>query len=265
MDAAALTATDTSWTHSHGRRRTRETLVLGHTDLVRRIAYRLVRRMPRHVEVDDLIQAGMIGLLEAAQRYECRAGASFETFAALRIRGAIVDSVRQTDPRSRGLRRRLRDIEDAKWRVERTTGRAATPADVASAVGVSLADYHRAVQDSAACRLTSLDDPSTTDTGSIHDTAADNEPGPADALEREDLRGILAAALGALPETERLVLSLYYAGKHRLREIGDQLKLSESRVCQIRLRAEKRLRSIVRSWTGADGTVAEPTPVAAAG
>jgi len=261
MNAAALKMRADVRAPARHAFRARETLVLRHTYLVRRIAYHYARRMPRYVEVDDLIQAGMIGLLEAAQRYESRAGAAFETFAGVRIRGAILDSIRGTDWSPRWLRRRLRDIELAKWRIESTTGRATTPADVAAAIGVSLKDYHRALQASEMQRLVSLDDPSTADDGPIHSTVVDERLGPAGELELEDLRRTLAAALDALPETERVILTLYYDHNRLLREIGDQLALSESRICQIRGRAVKRLRDVVDKWRAANGAAQEPANV----
>src|SRR5580698_7165346 len=114
----------------------RDTLILEHIDLVRRIAYHMMRRMPNSIEVDDLIQTGMVGLLEAAQRYEWRAGSTFSAYATRRIRGAILDSLRRSDFGPRSLRRRLRDIDDAKLCIEQRTGEAAKARTIAESVGM---------------------------------------------------------------------------------------------------------------------------------
>jgi RNA polymerase sigma factor for flagellar operon FliA len=216
---------------------TRETLVLHHIGLVRRIARKVARRLPRHVEIEDLIQAGMLGLLEAAQRY--RAGVSFETYATYRIRGAILDSVRKFDWRPRSMNRRLRHIETAKCRIENKTGTTAKSADVAAALGLSIKDYHRTLKDAAMMPLASLDDPARGDGEIQSDTT------PASELEKSDQRRLVAAAIDALPENERVILLLHYDSEVCLREIGNRLDLSESRICQIVGQAVRRLRASI--------------------
>src|ERR1700722_10775839 len=124
----------------------KEALILQHVDLVRRIAYHMMRHMPRSIEVNDLIQTGMVGLLEAAQRYECRNGSSFATYATRRIRGAILDSMRRSDWGPRSLRRRLRDTEGAKLGTERKPGARAKAPAIAESVGMTLDTYFRAMQ-----------------------------------------------------------------------------------------------------------------------
>jgi RNA polymerase sigma factor for flagellar operon FliA len=220
-----------------------ETLVLHHIGLVRRIARKVARRLPRHVEIEDLIQAGMLGLLEAAQRY--RAGVSFETYATYRIRGAILDSVRKFDWRPRSMNRRLRHIEAAKCRIENETGTTAKSADVAAALGLSIKDYHRTLKDAAMIPLASLDDPGRGDGEIQSDTTFDDSTNPARKLEESEQRRLVAAAIDALPENERVILLLYYDSEVCLREIGNRLDLSESRICQIVGQAVRRLRASI--------------------
>ena len=235
-----------------------ESLSPEHINLVERIARCLVRRMPPHVALDDLIQAGMVGLLEAAQRYAPGRGAAFKTFAAIRIRGAILDSVRKSDWAPRSMYRRLRDIEKAKRRLENEGDKLPTSAEVASALGVSLKDYHGTLKHAAMSRLVSLDEIDAADGTPLHEKMIGDSGDPADALEQEGFHRLVAAALDALPENERVVLLLYYDAGLVLREIGEQFELSESRVCQLHKRAIKRLSAVARSWMRAAGAHDEP-------
>ena len=223
--------------------------VLHHIGLVRRIAYKVARRLPRHVEIDDLIQAGMLGLLEAAQRYRASAS-SFETYAKYRIRGAILDSVRKFDWRPRSMNRRLRDIDTAKCRIENETGATAKPAQVAAALGWSEKAYHRTLKDATVIPLLSIDDPGLVNGELEYRTAFDDRANPASKLEKIDLRRVVTAAIAALPENERLILLLYYDEECCLREIGKRFELSESRVCQIVGQAVRRLRSSILAAEG---------------
>jgi RNA polymerase sigma factor FliA len=223
-------------------------LVLRHADLVKRIAYHLVSRMPPNVEVDDLIQAGMIGLLDAARHYTASKGANFETYAGIRIRGAMLDEVRKSDWTPRSVHRTVREMSEVVRRIENQTGHEARAADVAEALGISVEEYHRALADAASCRLFSFDQMgSSDDDGPVAHTRADS-PGPQDDLEEEDFRKALAAAIAGLPEREKLVLSLYYDDELNLREIGAVLDVSESRVCQIHGQALVRLRARMEDW-----------------
>src|ERR1700754_437378 len=133
-------------------------LVLQHAELVKRIAYHLAGRLPPSVEVDDLIQAGMLGLLEAASNYAANRGASFETYAGIRIRGAMIDALRKLDWAPRSVHRKARAVAAAMREVEKETGRDAKDSEIASKMGVGLEEYHSIVQDAASCRLASLDD-----------------------------------------------------------------------------------------------------------
>src|SRR5271166_6973663 len=151
-------------------RLSQQDLVFRHADLVKRIAYHLVSRMPPHVEVDDLIQAGMLGLLDAAKHYSADKGANFETYAGIRIRGAMLDEVRKSDWTPRSVHRNMREMAEVVRRIENDKGHDANPTDIAEALGVSIDDYHKLVQDAASCRLFSFDQMG----------AGDDESSPAD-------------------------------------------------------------------------------------
>jgi RNA polymerase sigma factor FliA len=224
-------------------------LILKHADLVKRIAYHLVSRMPPNVEVDDLIQSGMIGLLDAAKHYSADKGANFETYAGIRIRGAMLDEVRKSDWTPRSVHRNMREMADVVRKIENEKGADATPTDIAEGLGVSIEEYHKLVQDAASCRLFSFDQMSTGDEeSSPADHARDDGPGPFDHIQEAGFRDALAAAINGLPEREKLVLSLYYDEDMNLREIGEVLEVSESRVCQIHGQALIRLRSRLSEW-----------------
>jgi RNA polymerase sigma factor for flagellar operon FliA len=228
-------------------------LVHKHADLVKRIAYHLVSRMPPNVEVDDLIQSGMIGLLDAAKHYSATKGANFETYAGIRIRGAMLDEVRKSDWTPRSVHRSTREIADVVRKIENEKGRDATPADVAERLGVSIDEYHKLLKDAAGCRLFSFEQMSSSgDESSPADHARDERPGPCDHIENAGFRDALAAGIGGLPEREKLVLSLYYDEDMNLREIGEVLEVSESRVCQIHAQALVRLRARLAEWLAPD-------------
>jgi RNA polymerase sigma factor for flagellar operon FliA len=233
----------------------REALIRQHIGLVNRIADHFARRVPRQVETDDLVQAGMMSLVEASQRYVAARSASFETYAGIRIRGGIADYLRRADWSPRRLYRRLRNITAVKEHIESDTGRTRTPFEVA-ALEISLDAYHHTLRDADASRLRSLDEPSALGTAPLAERVVGRRAGPAAEVERADLRRAVAAAISALPENESLALLLQYDQDLLLREIGDKLKVSESRTCKLRKRAIERLQKVVRSWTYAGGTAA---------
>ena len=224
-------------------------IVERHGELVRRIAHHLAARLPASVEIDDLIQAGMLGLIDAARNFQADQGAAFETYASIRIRGAMIDEIRRGDWVPRSVHRRYRDLVAATRDIEQRTGKAASPQQVASALGVSLDEYHHMVEDAARGQLVSLD---------AHMEEHDGEPRlavtgkatPARAFESNAFRQALGGAIGQLPEREQLVLSLYYEQELNLREIGAVLNVSESRVCQIHGQAMVRLRARLGEWRG---------------
>lgn len=223
-------------------------LIQEYTPLVKRIAHHLMARLPASVVLDDLIQSGMIGLLEAARRYDASKGASFETFAGIRIRGAIIDEVRRGDWTPRSVHRNARRVSDAINQIEHRTGRDATDAEVAAELQVTMTDYHALLQDSVDSRLFSYDQLTESSDESPGDQFEAAGPGP--GLQHEDggFRQALADAIGRLPERERLVLSLYYDEELNLKEIGQVLGVSESRVSQIHSQAALRLRGRLKDW-----------------
>ncbi len=219
-----------------------EALVMRHAELVKRIAYHLAGRLPASVEVDDLIQAGMLGLLEAAANYSAGRGASFETYAGIRIRGAMLDGLRKLDWAPRSVHRKARAVATAIRELEAEIGREARDSDVAAKMGVSLEEYHRIVEDAAGCQIASL----TTEEGEINTTDPDADPFR-DVID-ERFRAALTDAIAGLPERERMVMSLYYDDELNLKEIGVVLKVSESRICQIHGQALTRLQARLAGW-----------------
>jgi RNA polymerase sigma factor for flagellar operon FliA len=222
-------------------------LVIRHGELVKRIAYHVVSRLPSHIEVDDLIQAGMIGLLNAAQNFTPTKGANFETYAGIRIRGAMLDEARRSNWTPRSTFRNAKQVSLAIRSIENRTGRDAKGQEIAEALGVSVEEYHRMVESAASSRILSYEqlagDP---ERASMLPEAP--EDGPETMLEEDQFREALAEAISSLPERERLVLSLYYDRELNLREIGAILEVSESRVCQIHGQAVLRVRSRLDNW-----------------
>jgi RNA polymerase sigma factor for flagellar operon FliA len=223
-----------------------DALVRKHADLVKRIAYHLAGRLPPQVEVEDLMQAGMMGLLEAAQNYSSGRGASFETYAGIRIRGAMLDALRKLDWAPRSVHRKARAAAQALREVEALRGSEANEADVAAHMGVSLPEYQRIVQDTLGCQLLRLNDADGEE--SALDRLPDGAPDPEASALDASLRQAIIEAIQALPERERLVLSLYYEQELNLKEIGAVLKVTESRVCQLHGQALLRLKAQLTEW-----------------
>lgn len=222
-------------------------LVTGNVTLVKRIAYHLAARLPSTVDVDDLMQAGMVGLLEAAGNFDPERGASFETYAGIRIRGAMLDDIRKNDWTPRSVHHKYRQVTDAIHDIESRLGRAAESEEIAEQLGLSLDDYHKILTDSASARLFSLEE--TIDEPTLQrPPPASKTAMPDEELFKTQFRDQLADAISQLPERERLVLSLYYEQELNLKEIGQVLDVSESRVCQIHGQAVLRLRSAAERW-----------------
>jgi RNA polymerase sigma factor for flagellar operon FliA len=217
-----------------------DALVMRHAELVKRIAYHLAGRLPPSVDVSDLIQAGMLGLLEAAAHYAADRGASFETYAGIRIRGAMIDALRKLDWAPRSVHRKARAAAAAIREIEKETGRDARDGEVAERLGLALEEYHAIVQDAASCRLASLDE-------AVEAVTADDSD-PFREVAEEGFRQALARAIDALPEREKLVMSLYYSDGLNLKEIGAVLKVTESRVCQLHGQALVRLKARLAAW-----------------
>ena len=216
-------------------------LVDNYAPLVKRIAYHLMSKLPPSVQVDDLIQSGMIGLLEAAKNYDASQGASFETYAGIRVRGSMLDEIRKGDWAPRSLHRKVREIAKAVTELEAEHGRDARDAEVAERLDMSMDEYYHTLQDASNYRVFSFEDLPTKDEGMSQGLTA-NIPEPTLEVEQDLFKQALAKAIAGLPERERLVMSLYYKEELNLRETGEVLGVSESRVCQIHAAALIRLK-----------------------
>jgi RNA polymerase sigma factor for flagellar operon FliA len=222
-------------------------LVEHHAALVKRIAYHLIARLPASVEVEDLIQAGMIGLLDASHQFNASQGASFETYAGIRIRGAMLDEIRRNDWAPRSVHRKAREISEKMQQIEQQKGRNASDTEVAAAMGLDIHEYHQQLNDSSGHQLFSLDEFSDND--ETHAQPLSSGPAaPEEEVQQDDFQSALAQAIDTLPERERLLMSLYYNDELNLKEIGEVLGVSESRVSQIHSQTVIRLRSKLRDW-----------------
>ena len=219
-----------------------ENMVDEHASMVKRIAYHLKSRLPAHIQVDDLIQAGMIGLLEAAKNYDARQGASFETYASIRIRGAMLDEMRKNDWAPRSVHRNSRRVAEVIRQIENEKGRDARDSEIAEALNIELDEYNRILQDSSGHKLLSFEEFGMGNE-SILDTIPNPQTGVLDSLQKEDMKVLIANAIAGLPERERLVMALYYDEELNLREIGAIIGVSESRISQIHSQAVIRLQT----------------------
>lgn len=224
-----------------------EALLEQHAVLVKRIAHHLLARLPANVQLDDLMQAGMIGLLEAARKYDGSKGASFETFAGIRIRGAMLDEVRRNDWLPRSVHRNARRISEAMSAVAQRQGRDAREAEVAAEMNLSLGEYQQLLADSNGPSVVGFEDIGLTD-DKLAEYESNHLPGPDEGTQKDAFRKALSTAIAGLPERERMVLALYYDEEMNLKEIGAVLGVSESRVCQISNQAMARLRTRLQGW-----------------
>jgi len=222
----------------------KDQLVTQYVPLVKRIAYHLMAKLPASVQVEDIIQNGMLGLLDAIGRYEEGLGAQFETYAVQRIRGAMLDGLRENDWLPRSLRREMRRIESAVHQLEQSYGRQPTEKELADSLGMTLADYQKMLQEARGYQLVYFEDFSGDEDEDFldrHVVSADGNP--LELLEDKSMREALVHAIDDLPEREKMVMGLYYEEDLNLREIGEVLGVSESRVCQLHSQAIARLRS----------------------
>ncbi len=222
-------------------------LIEQHGLLVKRIAYHLMTRLPPSVQVDDLIQSGMIGLLEASRNYDASQGASFETYAGIRIRGSMLDEIRKGDWAPRSLHRKVRELTKAINEVEAATGRDAKDAEVAERMQITLDEYYQILQHASGHRMFSFEDLVTGEEG-FSESLIDSIAAPPDQVEHDKFKEALTKAISTLPDRERLVMSLYYEEELNLRETGEVLGVSESRVCQIHSQALVRLKARMQDW-----------------
>ena len=221
--------------------------LLAHAQLVKRIAFHLHSRLPPSVQVEDLIQAGMIGLLEAMSNYDAAQGASFETYAGIRIRGAMLDEIRSGDWTPRAVRRQSRTLAQAVKTVEDRKQGEATDFEIAEELGVTIDEYHRMVGNAVTSKIFSLEDDSVPN-DYCESFAGPDEANPDSVFANQAFRDAIVEAISELPERERLVMALYYDEELTLKEVGAVLELSESRVCQIHGQALVRIRARLSEW-----------------
>jgi RNA polymerase sigma factor for flagellar operon FliA len=222
-------------------------LIEQHTVLVKRIAYHLLARLPASVLVDDLIQSGMIGLLEAANNFDHGKGASFETFAGIRIRGAMLDEIRRGDWTPRSVHKNSRLVSSAIQTLETQLGRDVTDQEVASQLNMSLSDYHLILNEVSMGKILGIDDLGI-DEDSLPSAERQSCNEPYQKIEQVIFKKSLSECISSLPEREALVLSLYYDEELNLREIGQVLDVSESRISQIHSQALHRLKARMQNW-----------------
>ncbi len=229
----------------------KDQLIQRFAPLVKRIAYHLMARLPSSVQVDDLVQNGMLGLLDTINRFEAGMGAQFETYAAQRVRGAMLDGLRENDWLPRSLRRDFRRIEEAIAQLEQQYGRAPSEQELAKALSMTLAEYQKMLQDARGHQLISFEDmveDGEDDYLERHLKDETNEP--SQLLENQNLQTLLTQGIEQLPEREKLMMALYYEQDLNLREIGEVMGVTESRVCQLHSQAVARLRARIFGESG---------------
>lgn len=230
-----------------------EGLVREYLPLVKRIAYHLMTRLPASVEVDDLIQAGLIGLLDAVERYDDSQGANFETYATQRIRGAMLDELREADWASRNVRKAARQIENAIHTLEQRFKRPPTEQEIADELKLDIHAYFSLLNDARGAQLLYYEDLHEEGGDDFLERFADDiSLGPFDIITSRAFKRALAQAVAQLPEREKQLMGMYYEQEMNFKEIGAVLGVSESRVCQLHSQAITRLRSRLRDWGGED-------------
>jgi RNA polymerase sigma factor FliA len=228
----------------------RTALIKQYQPLVRRLAHYMMAKLPASVEVDDLIQVGLIGLADALSRFEASQGVQFETFATQRIRGAMLDELRGNDWMSRGSRKSQKEIETTMRKLEHRLGRSPMESEIATEMGLSLAEYQLLLGKVRGTQLVYLEDMSRTsedDDNYLDRHVADNEADPVNMLRDHRLRESLVAAIKSLPEREQYIMSMYYEQDMNLKEIAAVLDVTESRVCQLHSQSIARLRAKMRA------------------
>lgn len=221
----------------------RDNLITSHLSKVKYIADRMAAKLPPSIEWDDLYSAGVIGLIDAVERFDASRGIAFTTFAEMRVRGAILDNLRSLDWASRNTRKRSREVQAAYAQVEQTKGASATEEEVAAYLKISLSELRETMQDMRSLSVLDLDEKDERTGLSVIDAVSDDQANALDILEDKQNRKNLAKAIDKLPERERQVIALYYLEELNMKEIGEVLGVSESRVSQLRTQAIVRLRA----------------------
>jgi len=226
--------------YAQTQRESMDNVVTDYLPLVKKIGLHLVARLPHEVELDDLLQVGLIGLIQARESYDSSQGASFSTYAGIRIKGAMLDEVRRNDWVPRSVQQKMKQVSGAIRQVESKLGRPASDMEIADVMGVSLGEYHDIAHELACCRMTTLDDSDV--------EGESSETDPFSHVEDEGFKRALVGAIKSLPEKEQLMMSLYYSEELNLKEIGEVLGVSESRVSQIHGQALARVRTRLSEW-----------------
>ena len=231
----------------------REQIVLEHTPLIRYIVNRIAVRLPSHIDLDDLHNTGVIGLMDAIEKYDPEKNCKFKTYAEFRIKGAILDQLRSLDWVPRSVRQKSRRLERAYGDVEQRLGRSASDDEVADSLGLQLDKFHELLNQVRGISLVNLEEirgggQEGDRNGNYADIIEDvNAENPYSTLKLHEMRSIVADTIATLPEKERLVISLYYYEDLNMKEIGNILGITESRVCQIHTKSVLRLRSKLKS------------------
>ena len=228
---------------------TQDEQVTKYAPLVKRIAYHMMARLPASVEVDDLIQVGLIGLMDAVGRFDGTQGAQFESYATQRIRGSMLDELREADWLPRHVRQKSRQIEATISRLEQRNGKSPTEHEISAEMGLAIDQYQSMLGDVKCSQLLYYEDFADDDSASFLERyLVDGSNDPLAVLEDEGFRGSLVAAIHHLPERERSMMGMYYEQDMNLKEIGVVLGVSESRVCQLHSQAVARLRAQLKIW-----------------
>jgi RNA polymerase sigma factor for flagellar operon FliA len=233
----------------------KEQIVLEHTPLIRYIVNRIAVRLPSHIDLDDLHNTGVIGLMDAIEKYDPDKNCKFKTYAEFRIKGAILDQLRSLDWVPRSVRQKSRRLERAYGEVEQRLGRSASEEEVADSLGLQIDKFHELLNQVRGISLVNLEEirgssPDGDRSGSFADIVEDvHSENPFASLKLQEMKEIIGDTIATLPEKERLVVSLYYYEDLNMKEIGSILGITESRVCQIHTKAVLRLRSKLKGMT----------------
>jgi RNA polymerase sigma factor for flagellar operon FliA len=220
-----------------------------YSPLVKRIAYHLMARLPASVEVDDLIQVGLIGLMDAVERFDGSQGAQFESYASQRIRGAMLDDLREADWLPRHIRQKSRQVETAIHRLEQTLMRVPSEQEISEHLGIDLGEYQTLLSNVRGAQLIYYEDFNDEESDDFLERfCVDRDANPLAILHDEAFRETLIGAIDLLPEREKNIMGMYYEQEMNLKEIGAVLGVSESRVCQLHAQAVSRLRNRLRAW-----------------
>jgi RNA polymerase sigma factor for flagellar operon FliA len=236
--------------------RKREELILEHVPLIKYHAYRIATQLPPNVEINDLINAGVLGLIDAVEKFEPSRGVKFKTYAELRIRGAMLDSLRELDWAPRSLRKKSKELSKASQKLQQELGREASEQELCDEMGMDLDDLFKLTDQLKGLSIGSFYDASKkydeeeSDSESLINYYPDGvTSSPYCVFEKEELKKTLAEAVDTLPRKERLVISLYYLEELTMKEIGAVLRVNESRVSQLHTKAVMRLRTKLKNST----------------